>query len=134
MKINHFGLAVPKINEFLERNEVLYRSFRRGPLIVNETQRVKEMFITDGATVLELLEPYGQESPLTVFLKRNRAGGLVHVAFDVENLDAAVGSVQAAGGRVVVEPVPDIAFDWRRIAFVILNGQLSEFIETNKRV
>ena len=129
MKVNHIALAVPSIDEFLTSNQLLYADFSRGPLIVNETQDVREMFISDGATVLELLEPMSDKSPVLGFLKRNRSGGLIHVAFDVEDLAAAIGDVERAGGRVIVEPVPDIAFNYRRIAFVILNGQLAELIE-----
>jgi methylmalonyl-CoA/ethylmalonyl-CoA epimerase len=129
MKVNHIALAVPSIHEFLTSNQFLYGDFSRGPLIVNETQDVREMFITDGSTVFELLEPMSDKSPVMGFLKRNRSGGLIHVAFDVEDLSAAIADVERAGGKLIVEPVPDIAFDYRRIAFVILNGQLSEFIE-----
>jgi methylmalonyl-CoA/ethylmalonyl-CoA epimerase len=133
MTVNHIGMAVPSIDEFLTKNELLYGQFRRGPMIVNDVQDVREMFFTDGRIVVELLEPMSDRSPLTGFLRRNRGGGLVHVAFDVPDLAVALDDVRRAGGRVVVEPVPDIAFDQRRIAFVMLNGQLSELIETVHR-
>jgi methylmalonyl-CoA/ethylmalonyl-CoA epimerase len=129
MTVNHIGMAVPNIDEFLAKNGLLYGRFRRGPMIVNDVQDVREMFITDGSVVIELLEPMSEQSPLTGFLKRNRGGGLIHVAFDVPDLGAALEDVRQAGGRVVVEPVPDVAFNQRRIAFVMLNGQLSELIE-----
>jgi len=132
MTINHIGVAVPNIADFLKKNEVLYASFSKGPLIVNESQGVNEMFITDGTTVLELLEPSSDSSPIAGFLKRNRSGGLIHIGMDVDNLEAAIRRIEESGGKVVVEPVPDIAFDRRRIAFVVLNGQLTELIERRK--
>jgi methylmalonyl-CoA/ethylmalonyl-CoA epimerase len=128
-KINHIGVAVPNIAEFLERNEALYSSFSRGPVIVNGLQEVKEMFISDGKTVLELLEPNSETSPVAGFLKRNRAGGLIHIALDVDDLEGAIKRVEDSGGKVVVAPTPDVAFPGRRIAFVFLNGQLTELIE-----
>lgn len=131
LKINHVAIAIPDIAEFLAANAFLYGGFSRGPLIVNDVQGVREMFITDGNVVVELLEPMSDESPIRGFLKRNRGGGLIHVAFDVDSLDAAIRDVEQAGGRVVVEPVPDVAFEQRRIAFVMLNGQLAELIENN---
>ena len=127
--INHFGMAVKSIDDFLEKNEVLYGSFERGPIIVNETQSVREMFITDGRSIIELLEPLGKKSPLDAFLEKNPAGGLIHIALDVESLDSAIAEVEAQGGRLIVGPVPDIAFNYRRIAFVFLNGQITELIE-----
>ena len=127
--INHVGLAVPNIAEFLQQNDFLYRDFSRGSLITNPVQRVNEMFITDGATVLELLEPAGDDSPINGFLKRNRFGGLIHIAFDVDHLEDSLEEIDKRGGKTVVPPVPDPAFQNRRIAFAVVNGHLIELIE-----
>jgi len=129
VKINHIAIAVPSIDEFLERNRVLYSDFSKGPLIVNATQGVNEMFITDGNTVLELLEPASEASPIAGVLKRNRSGQLVHIALDVDSLETTLRGVEEAGGRTIVRPVPDVAFGGRRIAFVFLNGHVTELIE-----
>jgi methylmalonyl-CoA/ethylmalonyl-CoA epimerase len=98
-------------------------------MIVNERQKVRELFLTDGATTIELLEPLGEGSPLRAFLNRNPAGGLIHLALEVVDLDTAITRVTAAGGRLVVAPIPDVAFQERRIAFVYLGGQIRELIE-----
>ena len=134
LKINHIGVAVPSIVDFLERNQVLYSGFSRGPLIVNATQGVNEMFITDGKTVLELLEPASEASPIAGVLKRSRSGALVHIALDVDDLERTLHSVEESGGRAIVGPVPDIAFGERRIAFVLLNGHVTELIERSSAV
>jgi methylmalonyl-CoA/ethylmalonyl-CoA epimerase len=128
-KINHIGLAVPNIEAFLRKTAPLYEAFGRGQVIVNERQKVRELFMTDGAATVELLEPLGERSPLQAFLNRNPAGGLIHLALEVADLDAAIAWVTAGGGRVVVAPVPDVAFNERRIAFVYLGGQVTELIE-----
>jgi len=128
-KINHVGLAVPDIEAFLRKSAPLYEEFSRGPMIVNELQKVREMFMTDGATTVELLEPLGGGSPLQAFLNRNPNGGLIHLALEVTDLEAAIASVTAAGGRLVVAPVADVAFHERRIAFVYLGGQVTELVE-----
>jgi hypothetical protein len=47
----------------------------------------------------------------------------------VIDLDAAIAWVTAAGGRLVVAPVPDVAFHERRIAFVYLGSQVTELVE-----
>ena len=128
-KINHIGLAVPNIEVFLRKTTPLYEGFCRGPMIVNQRQRVRELCMTDGATTVEFLEPLGESSPLQTFLNRNPTGGLIHLALEVTDLDAAIARVTAAGGRLVVVPVPDVAFNERRIAFVYLGGQVTELIE-----
>jgi methylmalonyl-CoA/ethylmalonyl-CoA epimerase len=128
-KIDHIGLAVPNIEAFLRRTTPLYEEFSRGPIIVNARQKVRELFLTDGATTVELLEPLEEGSPLHSFLNRNPTGGLIHLALEVTDLDAAIARVTAAGGRLIVAPVPDVAFNQRRIAFVYIGGQVTELIE-----
>ena len=128
-KINHIGLAVPDIEAFLRKTAPLYEGFSRGPMIVNERQKVRELYMTDGVTTVELLEPLGEGAPLQAFLNRNPSGGLIHLALEVVDLDAAIARVIAAGGRLVVAPVPDVAFNERRIAFVYLGGQVTELVE-----
>jgi methylmalonyl-CoA/ethylmalonyl-CoA epimerase len=127
--INHIGMAVPSITNFLAATDVLLGGLRRGSEIVNERQRVRELFLTDGRTVLELLEPMGDASPISSFLRRNPGGGLVHVALDVDALEPALALLEGVGGQTLVQPVPDVAFDERRIAFVLLAGQVVELIE-----
>ncbi len=127
--INHIGMALPSIEKFLERSRAVYGGFERGPLIVNQRQRVREMFVTDGRTRLELLEPLEVGSPLDGFLDANPNGGLLHIAIDVDHLEPALAELTAAGGRVVTPPIPDVAFEERRIAFVYIGGQMVELIE-----
>jgi methylmalonyl-CoA/ethylmalonyl-CoA epimerase len=123
------GLAVPNIEAYLRKTMPLYGEFSRRPMIVNERQQVRELFLTDGATTVELLEPLADGSPLGGFLRKNPSGGLVHLALDVRDLDASIALITAAGGRLIAGPVPDAAFDERRIAFVFLGGQVTELIE-----
>jgi methylmalonyl-CoA/ethylmalonyl-CoA epimerase len=128
-RINHVAMAVPDIASFLDQSRALYGEFARGPVITNDRQAVREQFITDGKTTIELLEPIGDKSPIRGFLARQPFGGLVHVAFDVDALEPAIAELAAAGGKLVTKPVPDVAFDDRRIAFVLVGGQLIELIE-----
>ena len=128
-RINHVAMALPSIAAFLEKTGPLYTSFGRGPVIDNPRQSVREQFLSDGNTTLELLEPLGDKSPVSGFLKRNPAGGLIHLAFDVDSLPPAIAALTAAGGKLITPPTPDIAFDERRIAFIFLAGQVIELIE-----
>lgn len=127
--VNHVGMAVPNIDTFLAANELLYRNFRKTPAVVNERQHVREVFITDGKTVIELLEPTGEGSPLNGFLKKNRAGGLIHICFDCDDIAQAIKQIKEAGGVVITGPIPDIAFDERPIAFMMLADQVIELVQ-----
>jgi methylmalonyl-CoA/ethylmalonyl-CoA epimerase len=87
------------------------------------------MFISDGMTTVELLEPKGDKSPLAGFLRKNPAGGLVHVCLECDDITALIASVKAAGGLVITGPLPDVAFDERPIAFCMLANQVIELVE-----
>jgi methylmalonyl-CoA/ethylmalonyl-CoA epimerase len=127
--INHVGMAVPNIDKFLEGNQVLYKNFERSSEYINERQKVRELFITDGKHTVELLEPIGDGSPLASFVKKNRAGGLVHICFECDDIKEAIASVTGAGGLLITGPIPDIAFDERPIAFLMLADQVIELVQ-----
>jgi len=79
--------------------------------------------------VIELLEPTGEGSPLNGFLKKNRGGGLVHVCFDCDDINHAIETVKRAGGLVITGPIPDVAFEERPIAFMLLAEQVIELVQ-----
>jgi methylmalonyl-CoA/ethylmalonyl-CoA epimerase len=133
ISINHVGLCVPNIEAFLKTNAVLYGGFQKTDPIDNRRQHVREVFLTDGSTVIELLEPKGEASPLAAFLKKNPAGGLVHVCIECDDIDAMLGRVRAAGGMLITGPVPDVAFDERPIAFCALADQVVEIVQRDQR-
>jgi hypothetical protein len=76
----------------------------------------------------------GQPSPLDSFLAKYPDGGLIHLAFDVDELEQSLVEIERSGGRTIVAPIPDVAFDERRIAFALLGGQVIELIERQKQV
>jgi methylmalonyl-CoA/ethylmalonyl-CoA epimerase len=128
-KINHVAMVVPAIEPFLEKTSTVFGDFAHRGVLQNDRQQVREHFLSDGRTTIELLEPIGERSPVRSFLQRNPHGGLVHIALDVDDLDAAIAGLAAAGGKLIARPTPDVAFDERRIAFVMLAGQVFEVIE-----
>lgn len=71
------GFAVPEIEASLRKTKRPYEEISREPLIVNERQKVRELFVPNGATTIELLEPLGEGSPL-------------HLALEVTDLEAAI--------------------------------------------
>ncbi len=132
--VNHVGLVVPNIEEFLTANDVLYKTFQRTVPVVNERQRVREAFITDGSTVIELLEPMGEGSPLRSFLNKNSGGGLVHICFECDDITEGMQSVTHAGGLAISGPTPDVAFDERPVAFMMLANQVIELVQRKSAV
>ena len=71
-----------------------------------ETQRVKTAFLSVGDSNLELLEPTSPDSPIAKFIE-NRGEGIHHICLRVDDLEAHLERLKAAGYRLINEaPVP----------------------------
>jgi methylmalonyl-CoA/ethylmalonyl-CoA epimerase len=66
------------------------------------------------------------------FLKRG--GGLHHLCYEIDDLEDQLALSRAQGGLVVRQPLPAVAFEGRRIAWVYTrNKLLVEYLERAKR-
>ncbi len=91
-------------------------------------QGVNGFFLEIGDTLIELLEPLpGDETLLPWLQEGNR---VYQIAFETNNLDEELNKMRSRGVRVVREPLPAVAFDGRRVAFLMpVPGLLVELIE-----
>ena len=102
-----------------------------GSPVVDTVQGVRIQFMKTGeAGLIELLEPYGEKSPVQRHLQKG--GGLYHLCFEVDDLEGTLQRLRDTGDVMVVcEPVPAPAIDNRRVAFVVTaDRDLIEFVET----
>jgi methylmalonyl-CoA/ethylmalonyl-CoA epimerase len=65
---------------------------------------------------IELLEPLGADSPVARSLQSGTK--LVHLCFEVTDLDEALAMSRAAGFHLLGTPLPSPAFDDRRIGWI----------------
>jgi len=71
---------------------------------VVEDQKVRVAFLSVGQSRVELLEPTSQDSPVGKFLdKRGGKPALHHVAFEVDDVSAALEEARAAGVELIDE-------------------------------
>ncbi len=131
-RIDHLGIAVASIDEALG----VYRALGLDEAGREEVpgQKVIAAFLPVGEARIELLEPTSAESPIAKFLSK-RGGGIHHVCFAVDDLDAALGELAARGFRLIHrEGVPGA--DGKRVAFLhpeAGNGVLIELSESPSR-
>jgi methylmalonyl-CoA epimerase len=79
---------------------------------------------------VELLSPLGPETPVGKYLER-RGPGLHHVAYAVEDIEAALEQLRAAGLRLI-DDTPRVGILNSRVAFLhpgALGGVLTEIVE-----
>jgi methylmalonyl-CoA/ethylmalonyl-CoA epimerase len=99
-KIDHLGIAVRSLDEavpYYEKALGLKCEHREEV----PSQKVRTAFFSAGEVHLELLEPTSPESPIAKFLEKNPAGGIHHIAFGVDNVQAQLQQAADAGVRLI---------------------------------
>lgn len=102
--LNHVGVAVPDIRAAIK----MYRKVF-GVTDITEPkalppQGVTYAFVNLPSGQVELIEPYGDTSPITRFLEKNPKGGQHHICFEVEDIHKASLEMAKKGMRVLNEP------------------------------
>ena len=128
-KIDHLGVAVASIDEAL----AVYRALGLAEDKREEvpSQKVVAAFLPIGESRIELLEPTSDDSPVAKFLAK-RGGGIHHVCFAVEDIDAALEDLSRRGFRLIHrEAVPGA--DGKRVAFLHPESGHGVLIELSQR-
>lgn len=125
---HHIGYATTSIER--ERAVFEFIGYRaEGSIFTDLEQGVKGCFLVGSGPRLELLENLPGATTLTPWL--NAGIKMYHFAYQVDDIDAAIEWARAQRAKVIVRPIPAIAFGGSRISFVMFrNGLMLEFIET----
>jgi methylmalonyl-CoA epimerase len=125
--IHHIGVAVRNLEEARSRWAALLGAIA-GPVEENPARgvRLAELRFAEGPTV-ELVAPLGEASPVARFLEA-RGEGIHHLAFEVDDIEAAMAGLRGAGLSFVTE-MPQAGAGGSRVAFIhprSLDGVLVE--------
>ena len=115
LKINHLGIAVPGLAEAMARLERLF-GIQAEHVEEVADQKVRTAFYPIGESTLEYLESTDPDGPIGRFLEK-RGPGIHHLAFEVDDVDAAVQELLAKGVRMV-DKEPRKGAHGNRIAFI----------------
>jgi methylmalonyl-CoA/ethylmalonyl-CoA epimerase len=130
LKIDHLGIAVPRLDEAVAAYEAL--GFRVESTHVVPTERVRAAFLPVGESRLELLEPTDPSSVIARFLEKR--SGLHHVCVLVEDIEEALADLKARGVETIDEK-PRVGAGGCRVAFLhprAAGGVLLELKEARK--
>lgn len=131
-RIDHVGVAVADLDAAL----ALYRDGLGMELEHRETvteQGVDAALLGVGEGHVELLAPLGPDTPVGRYLAK-RDPGIHHVAYAVDDIDAALAALRAAGLRLIDEQ-PRAGIRGSRVAFLhpaALGGVLTEIVQPAK--
>jgi methylmalonyl-CoA/ethylmalonyl-CoA epimerase len=116
-RLNHVAIVVPDVKKAAS----VYRDTLGAKVSAPVTLRphgVTVVFVALDNTKIELLEPYGPDSPVRNFLERNPSGGMHHVCYEVADIIAARDKLKAGGARVVGDGEPKIGAHDKPVLFL----------------
>jgi methylmalonyl-CoA epimerase len=132
-RVDHIGVAVEDIDASLELYERDYAMTLVHREVVSE-QGVEAVLLDVGENHVELLAPTGPDTPVAKFLAK-KGPGIHHVAYQVDDIDAALATLKEAGLKLIDE-TPRIGIRQSRVAFLhpkSSGGVLTEIVEPAER-
>lgn len=126
-RFHHVGIATNSINSFSRR----ISDVSTGEAIdfADSLQGIRGRFVEIGNMNLEILEPLDDDETLSPWLTAGNR--MYQIAFEVDNLDDELEEARVQKIRIVREAQPAVAFEGRRVAFLMpAPGILVELIES----
>ena len=128
-RVDHIGVAVEDLDASLE----LYERDYGMKLVHRETvveQGVEAVLLDVGENHVELLAATGPDTPVGKFLAK-KGPGMHHVAYQVQDIEATLAALKAAGLRLIDE-TPRVGIRNSRVAFLhpaTAGGLLTEIVQ-----
>lgn len=115
IKIDHIGIAVRSIEEALKFYSEILGLKLEGEEVLTD-QKVKTAFLPIENTEVELLESIEPDGPIAKFIEK-KGEGIHHIAFKVNDLEAALRELEGKGIRLI-DRLPRIGAGNKKIAFL----------------
>ena len=129
LKIDHLGIAVSSIEKGKNFwTDILGLSYEGSETV--EEQKVSTAFFPVGESEVELLESTDSEGPIAKYIEK-RGEGIQHIAFQVDDIEAALVELKQKGVRLI-DQTPRIGAGGTKIAFLhpkATNGVLVELCQ-----
>jgi methylmalonyl-CoA epimerase len=128
-RIDHIGVAVEDLEACIELYEKSFAMALAHRETV-ESQGVEAVLLDVGDGHVELLAPLGPDTPVGKYLER-KGPGLHHVAYAVDDIDAALRRLAAAGIELI-DSEARVGIRDSRVAFLhpkSTGGVLTEIVE-----
>lgn len=100
-RLNHVAIAVPDMDQASVFWKDIMQAQKVSKSVPMPEHGVYTVFVELGNTKIELLHPYGEQSPIAGFLANNRSGGIHHICLDVPDIKQALVTLKANGVRAL---------------------------------
>lgn len=116
-RLNHVAIVVPDLAIATATYRDTLGAEVSAPQALPE-HGVTVVFVDLPNTRIELLEPLGDDSPVSNFLERNLNGGIHHLCVEVDDIVAAKDDLVAKGARILGDGVPKIGAHGNPVLFL----------------
>jgi methylmalonyl-CoA/ethylmalonyl-CoA epimerase len=97
--VNHIAIAVSNLNDALKLYTETFGLKLKSIMEIKE-QGVKVAILEAGSTLIELLEPLGEQTPVGKFIKE-RGEGIHHIAFTVNDIKSFTTMMREKGLKLI---------------------------------
>tara|TARA_B000000460_G_C21304538_1_gene301687 strand:- start:59 stop:463 length:405 start_codon:yes stop_codon:yes gene_type:complete len=88
-KLNHIAIVVPDVKKAKEIYQQKFNAVVSDPKNYPE-HGVTVVFVELENTKIELMEPFGKDSPIKKFLEKNPDGGIHHICLGVSDINQSL--------------------------------------------
>ncbi len=116
-RLNHVAIVVPDLTAASKTYRETLGAKVSAPVDM-PAHGVTTVFVELPNTKIELLHPFGANSPVAKFLADHPSGGMHHVCFEVDDILAARDKLKVEGARVLGDGQPKIGAHDKPVLFL----------------
>lgn len=116
-RLNHVALVVADLEAASRSWQTMLGATVSDPTALIE-HGVKLVFVDLPNTRIELLEPLGDNSPVSRFLEKHKGGGMHHVCLEVPDIIQSRDELMAKGARLLGDGEPKIGAHGNPVLFM----------------
>ncbi|HWY14925.1 MAG TPA: methylmalonyl-CoA epimerase [Rhizomicrobium sp.] len=127
-RLNHVAIATKDIASAAK----VYRDTLGAKVsepVAQPDHGVTTIFVELPNSKIELIEPLGADSPIANFLRKNPAGGIHHICYEVDDIIAARDRMRAAGATITGTGEPRIGAHGKPVIFLHPKDFIGTLIE-----
>ena len=127
-RLNHIAIVVPDLDIAADTyKRILGAKISEIDILIDHG--VKLVFVELPNTKIELLHPIDEYSPIFSFLKKNPAGGMHHICYEVDDVVKSRDLLKQSGARILGDGEPKIGAHGKPVIFMHPGDFLGTLIE-----
>ena len=116
-KFNHVAIVVPDLDEAMLRYKNILNA-NVSKKVNYPDHGVSVVFIDLGNTKIELMHPFGNNSPIKNFLDKNINGSIHHICLEVKDIELTCKSLKENNIRILGDGRPKIGAHNKPVVFL----------------